>query len=169
MQKCIDKGAELQIRSVIALDHLKNYIYVEADKEAHVTEVCQLSFRFQNIQNQTDSMIYLIIAFIMSQACKGMRNIFTGSKILLVPIKEMTDVLAVESKAIELARDTWVRMKIGTYKGDLAKVRILTSSSSWCFYRYVYNFFFMISICSVIGCGCGQRTTKSYCETNSKD
>ena len=39
MQKCIDKGPELQIRSVIALDHLKNYVYIEADKEAHVREV----------------------------------------------------------------------------------------------------------------------------------
>ncbi|XP_058218141.1 putative transcription elongation factor SPT5 homolog 1 isoform X2 [Rhododendron vialii] len=39
MQKYIDKGSELQIRSAIALDHLKNYIYVEADKEAHVKEV----------------------------------------------------------------------------------------------------------------------------------
>ncbi|GLT32208.1 hypothetical protein SLA2020_068910 [Shorea laevis] len=92
MQKCIDRGSELQIRSAIALDHLKNYIYIEADKEAHVRE-----------------------------ACKGLRNIF-GTKIMLVPIKEMTDVLSVESKAIDLSRDTWVRMKIGTYKGDLAKV-----------------------------------------------
>lgn len=40
MQKYIDKGSELQIRSAIALDHLKNYIYIEADKEAHVREVC---------------------------------------------------------------------------------------------------------------------------------
>ncbi|MED6151687.1 hypothetical protein PIB30_084763, partial [Stylosanthes scabra] len=93
MQKYIDKGAELQIRSAIALDHLKNYIYVEADKEAHVRE-----------------------------AIKGLRNIYAASKITLVPIREMTDVLSVESKAIDLARDTWVRMKIGTYKGDLAKV-----------------------------------------------
>ncbi|KAJ7965435.1 Transcription elongation factor SPT5 [Quillaja saponaria] len=92
MQKYIDKGPELQIRSVVALDHLKNYIYVEADKEAHVRE-----------------------------ACKGMRNIY-AQKITLVPIREMTDVLSVESKAIDLSRDTWVRMKIGTYKGDLAKV-----------------------------------------------
>ncbi|GAU49387.1 hypothetical protein TSUD_407230 [Trifolium subterraneum] len=92
MQKYIDKGSELQIRSAIALDHLKNFIYVEADKEAHVRE-----------------------------ACKGLRNIF-GQKITLVPIREMTDVLSVESKAIDLARGTWVRMKIGTYKGDLAKV-----------------------------------------------
>ncbi|PRQ24879.1 putative translation protein SH3 [Rosa chinensis] len=91
MQKYIDKP-ELNIRSVIALDHLKNYIYVEAEKEAHVRE-----------------------------ACKGLRNIFT-QKIALVPIREMTDVLSVESKAIDISRDTWVRMKIGIYKGDLAKV-----------------------------------------------
>lgn len=39
MQKYIDKGSELQIRSAVALDHLKNFIYVEADKEAHVREV----------------------------------------------------------------------------------------------------------------------------------
>ncbi|OVA13256.1 Transcription elongation factor Spt5 [Macleaya cordata] len=92
MQKCIDRGPEMQIRSAIALDHLKNYIYIEADKEAHVRE-----------------------------ACKGLRNIYS-MKIMLVPIKEMTDVLSVESKVIDLAEDTWVRMKIGTYKGDLAKV-----------------------------------------------
>ncbi|CAL8173496.1 unnamed protein product [Prunus armeniaca] len=91
MQKYIDKP-ELQIRSAVALDHLKNFIYIEADKEAHVRE-----------------------------ACKGLRNIF-AQKINLVPIREMTDVLSVESKAIDLSRDTWVRMKIGTYKGDLAKV-----------------------------------------------
>ncbi|KAJ1384409.1 Translation protein SH3-like domain superfamily [Sesbania bispinosa] len=56
----------------------------------------------------------------LNRACKGLRNIF-GQKITLVPIREMTDVLSVESKSIDLARDTWVRMKIGTYKGDLAK------------------------------------------------
>ncbi|RZC71480.1 hypothetical protein C5167_034721 [Papaver somniferum] len=92
MQKCIDRGSEMQIRSAVALDHLKNYIYIEADKEAHVRE-----------------------------ACKGLRNIY-AMKVMLVPIKEMTDVLSVESKAIDLAEDTWVRMKIGTYKNDLAKV-----------------------------------------------
>ncbi|XP_042474526.1 putative transcription elongation factor SPT5 homolog 1 [Zingiber officinale] len=92
MQKFMDRS-DLQIKSVVALDHLKNYIYVEAEKEAHVLE-----------------------------ACKGMRNIFSSAKVTLVPIKEMTDVLSVESKAVELARDTWVRMKIGIYKGDLAKV-----------------------------------------------
>ena len=35
----------------------------------------------------------------------------------------MADVLSVRSKTVELARDTWVRMKLGIYKGDLAQVR----------------------------------------------
>ncbi|PWZ17025.1 putative transcription elongation factor SPT5 1 [Zea mays] len=92
MQKFIDRS-DLQIKSVVALDHLKNYIYVEAEKEAHVKE-----------------------------ACKGLRNIYASAKITLVPIKEMADVLSVESKSVDLSRDSWVRMKLGIYKGDLAKV-----------------------------------------------
>lgn len=92
MQKCIDKRFELKITAAIALDHLKNYIYVEAYSEVHVKE-----------------------------ACKGLRHI-NSMHVMRVPIKEMADVLSVQSKAIELARDTWVRMKSGTYKGDLAKV-----------------------------------------------
>lgn len=46
MQKCIDKGSEINIRSAIALDHLKNFIYVEAHKETHVREVCITWFHF---------------------------------------------------------------------------------------------------------------------------
>lgn len=56
------------------------------------------------------------------QACKGLRNIYASAKITLVPIKEMADVLSVESKSVDLSRDSWVRMKLGIYKGDLAKV-----------------------------------------------
>ncbi|CAM0943830.1 unnamed protein product [Alopecurus aequalis] len=92
MQKFIDRQ-DLQIKSVVALEHLKNYIYVEAEKEAHVKE-----------------------------ACKGLRNIFASAKITLVPTKEMADVLSVKSKSVDLSRDTWVRLKLGIYKGDLAKV-----------------------------------------------
>ncbi|MCL7043357.1 hypothetical protein MKW94_000940, partial [Papaver nudicaule] len=93
MQKCIDRGRrEMQIRSVIAPDYLKNYIYVEADKSAHVIE-----------------------------ACKGLK-ILNTTKLMLVPIKEMTDVLSVQGKPINVAKDMWVRLKIGIYKGALAKV-----------------------------------------------
>lgn len=45
-----------------------------------------------------------------------------SNKVMLVPIKEMTDVLSVESKSVELAKDSWVRVKTGIYKGDLGKV-----------------------------------------------
>jgi hypothetical protein len=38
MQKFIDRQ-DLQIKSVVALEHLKNFIYIEAEKEAHVKEV----------------------------------------------------------------------------------------------------------------------------------
>lgn len=133
MQKCIDRGPEMQIRSAIALDHLKNYVYIEADKEAHVREVYKLNsflFCFTSygvcILNYKRSTFGGKCKFLIwfTQAIKGMRNIFTG-KIMLVPIKEMTDVLSVESKAIDISRDTWVRMKIGNYKGDLAKVYIV--------------------------------------------
>ncbi|MCO5547748.1 hypothetical protein L7F22_001199 [Adiantum nelumboides] len=95
MQKFLDlrsQGQDLQIRSAVALDHLKGYLYVEADKEAYV-----------------------------KQACRGLRMIYSN-KVMLVPIKEMTDVLSVESKSVELAKDSWVRVKTGIYKGDLAKV-----------------------------------------------
>jgi hypothetical protein len=40
----------------------------------------------------------------------------------LVPIKEMTDVLSVEKKSVEIDQNTWIRVKTGIYKGDLAKV-----------------------------------------------
>lgn len=96
-----------------------------------------------------------------------MRYIFTGSKILLVPIKEMTDVLAVKSKAIELSRDTWVRMKIGTYKGDLAKVPVTSLP------LYTYSCFLTITNITRtpcdIGCGCGQCAAEGYCEINTEN
>lgn len=125
MQKYFDKGAELHIRSAIALDHLKNYIYVEADKEAHVKEVifidgCCYWCYFPKLFG------FCQLIILHEQACKGLRNIFS-MKVQLVPIKEMTDVLSVESKSIDLTRDTWVRMKLGIYKGDLAKVWIIVS------------------------------------------
>lgn len=84
------KGPELHITSAIALVHLPHYIYMEADKDSHVREVC-----------------------------KGLNNVY-AQNITLVPIKEMTDILSVERKTIVIARDNWVRLKIGIYKGVLA-------------------------------------------------
>lgn len=84
---------------------------------------------------------------IFLQAVKGMRNIYP-SKVMLVPIKEMTDVLSVESKAIDVSRDTWVRMKIGTYKGDLAKVNffLMISLSLFIILSFWCSFSFLIAL-----------------------
>ncbi|KAK9757508.1 hypothetical protein RND81_01G167100 [Saponaria officinalis] len=93
MQKSVDKGSELRILSAVALDHLQNYIYVEAYKEADVKE-----------------------------ACKGMRYIF-AKNVTMVPLKEMSNVLSVESRRlVNVSIGDWVQLKRSSYKGSLAKV-----------------------------------------------
>lgn len=52
MQKFFDlrsQGQDLQIRSAVALDHLKGYLYVEADKEAYVKQVWFVLSTYFNI------------------------------------------------------------------------------------------------------------------------
>ncbi|PRW59844.1 transcription elongation factor SPT5-like protein 1 [Chlorella sorokiniana] len=97
LQKCYDlakRGTPLLIKAAFCQDHLKGYFYVEAHKEAHVKE-----------------------------ALKGLRMIFQSKPPKLVPLKEMVDAIRVAKgaeKAIEAG--SWVRMKGGIYKHDLAKV-----------------------------------------------
>jgi len=93
MQKHLSKLPEgLNIYSVVTLDHLKGYIYVEADKDAPVKEA---------------------IDFI--------DGIFP-SKVVLVKLNEMVSVLSVPKKKVNLRKGSWVRIKRGTYHGDLAQV-----------------------------------------------
>jgi hypothetical protein len=54
------------------------------------------------------------------QAIAGLRVLYY--KITLVPIREMRDVMRITKKQMELTRDTWVRVRNGLYKGDLAQV-----------------------------------------------
>ncbi|KMT19955.1 hypothetical protein BVRB_1g009990 [Beta vulgaris subsp. vulgaris] len=91
MQKSLNDFT-LHILSAIALDHLKNYIYVEAYCEAHVM-----------------------------QACKGMRNVFARN-VSMVPMKDMSNVLCVQRKDVHVSTGDWVRLKRSNYKGSLAKV-----------------------------------------------
>ncbi|XP_050206589.1 putative transcription elongation factor SPT5 homolog 1 isoform X2 [Mercurialis annua] len=92
VQKCTDKGAGLQICSAVYLDYFKDHIFIEADKEAHVRE-----------------------------ACKVLGNLY-AQKIARVPVTDLLDCLSSASKALGPSRDMWVRMKFGSYKGDLAEV-----------------------------------------------
>ncbi|EFJ43471.1 hypothetical protein VOLCADRAFT_106802 [Volvox carteri f. nagariensis] len=89
-----ERGAPLRILSAVALDHLPGFIYVEAAKESHVMD-----------------------------AIRGLRTVYVGKGAKLVPLNEMVDAVTVNKKAKDdMARDTWVRVRGGLYKDDLARV-----------------------------------------------
>ncbi|KAK9811747.1 hypothetical protein WJX72_009461 [[Myrmecia] bisecta] len=97
LQKAVDmasKGTPLGIKSAFTQDHLKGYLYIEAYKEAHVKE-----------------------------AIRGLRVIRASKGAKLVPLKEMVDAITVNMRAkASIEPGSWVRMRAGTYKHDLAKV-----------------------------------------------
>lgn len=80
------------IKSAIYREHVKGNIYIEADK-------------LGNVQN----------------AIKNFRTLSTY-KMMLVPLKEMPDVLTVANASSGLKRGDWVRVKRGLYRGDIAQV-----------------------------------------------
>ncbi|KAJ3696098.1 hypothetical protein LUZ60_001475 [Juncus effusus] len=95
MQKYVDfhnRGNKLQIFSAFSLDHVKGFVYVEADKVSDVME-----------------------------ACKGFTYVYP-SRITAVPTNEAPLLLAVRNKPNLLSKGTWVRLKTGNYKGDIAQV-----------------------------------------------
>ncbi|GFR39839.1 hypothetical protein Agub_g334 [Astrephomene gubernaculifera] len=56
-------------------------------------------------------------------AIRGLRTVYVGKGAKLVPLNEMVDAVTVNKKAKDdLARDTWVRLRGGLYKDDLARV-----------------------------------------------
>lgn len=82
----------LKILSVFARKSLNGYLYFEAEKQAHVIE-----------------------------AIDKLNNVYS-SKLTLVPVGEMMDCLTIKTKTTELKDGAWVRVKRGTYEGDLGKV-----------------------------------------------
>uniref|UniRef100_A0A8D0KEQ0 Transcription elongation factor SPT5 n=1 Tax=Salvator merianae TaxID=96440 RepID=A0A8D0KEQ0_SALMN len=92
----------LQIKSVVAPEHVKGYIYVEAYKQTHV-----------------------------KQAIEGVGNLRMGFwNQQMVPIKEMTDVLKVVKEVTNLKPKSWVRLKRGIYKDDIAQVDYVEPSQN---------------------------------------
>ena len=84
----------LQIRSVVAPEHVKGMIYIEAFKQSHV-----------------------------KAAIDGVSNLRGGMySQQMVPIKEMTDVMRVVKEQAGIKKGQWVRIKRGLYKDDLAQV-----------------------------------------------
>ena len=84
----------LQIKSVVAPEGIKGYIYVEAYKQTHV-----------------------------KQAIQSLGNLRMGQyKQTMVPITEMVEVLKVTRDSANIKIGQWVRLKRGLFKDDLAQV-----------------------------------------------
>ncbi|KAK4367078.1 hypothetical protein RND71_014958 [Anisodus tanguticus] len=95
MQKYVDLlalGTKLQIISVFALDHVKGFVYIEADRQFDVYE-----------------------------ACKGLCSIYS-SRVVPVPMNVVSHLIAVRNKSSGISEGMWARVKSGIYKGDLAQV-----------------------------------------------
>lgn len=84
----------LLIKSVVAPEGIKGYVYIEAFKQTHV-----------------------------KQAINNIGNLRLGQwKQTMVPINEMTDVLRVTKEQAQVKFGQWVRLKRGLYKDDIAQV-----------------------------------------------
>ena len=94
----------LHIKSALAVEGLKGYIYIEAYKQQHV-----------------------------KQAIEDIGNLKIGKwQQLMVPIKEMTDVLRVVKDTTALKRGSWVRIKRSMFKDDIAQVGVTHVIISGC-------------------------------------
>lgn len=57
------------------------------------------------------------------EAIRGLRTIYSGKGAKLVPLKERAAAVSVNRQAkAAIERDSWVRVRGGLYKDDLAKV-----------------------------------------------
>ena len=78
------------------MEGLKGYIYIEAYKQQHV-----------------------------KQAIEDIGNLRMGRwQQLMVPIREMTDVMRVVKDTSGIKQGSWVRIKRGIFKDDVAQVRV---------------------------------------------
>jgi transcription elongation factor SPT5 len=93
-QKLATRGKDPGISAAFHRDAMPGYLYVEAKKAAHVIE-----------------------------AVKDIPNVY-GSKITLVSIQEMPDLLKVKPQTVDLVPGAYVRIKSKSskYVGDLAQV-----------------------------------------------
>ncbi|KAG7998445.1 hypothetical protein I3843_01G259300 [Carya illinoinensis] len=95
MQKYVDLkllGSKLQIISAFALDQMKGFICIEAEKQCDINE-----------------------------ACKGISSIYP-TRVMPVPKNEVSHLFSARSKCNEVSEGTWARVKNGKYRGDLAQI-----------------------------------------------
>lgn len=89
-----NKGDPISILSAVYQNGIKGYIYVEAHKQSHVKKA------IENLSYFT----------------------YGSNKQKMVPLNEMPDVLKVVKETILVEPDSWVRIRRGEYRNDLAQV-----------------------------------------------
>ncbi|VVA12171.1 PREDICTED: RNA-directed DNA [Prunus dulcis] len=95
MQKFVDLrslGTKLEIISAFAVEHIKGFVFIEADKQSDINE-----------------------------ACKGICSIYS-SRVMPVPNNEVSHLLSPRTRYNGITVGMWARVKSGNYKGDLAQV-----------------------------------------------
>ncbi|GAA5896128.1 uncharacterized protein JCM6883_001723 [Sporobolomyces salmoneus] len=105
-----DNAAPLRIISAFQRDSLKGYLYVEARSE-------------QDVRNAVHGLVGMYH--------NGPNGIF------LVDLEEMPDLLKTKQKKIELSAGGWVRIKRGTYAGDLAQVMALSENGEEALVKFI--------------------------------
>nr|XP_027104908.1 protein RNA-directed DNA methylation 3-like [Coffea arabica] len=101
MQKYVDLqflGKKLQIISAFTIDHVKGFIYIEAEKQCDINE-----------------------------ACNGLCSIYS-SRVAPVPKEDINHLFSVKNKSNGISEGMWARVKNGKYKGDLAQVVAVNSA-----------------------------------------
>eukprot|EP01132_Coremiostelium_polycephalum_P000515 gene515-650_t len=88
------------LKSVMAPQHLPGHIYVEAERAEHI-----------------------------KSAIKGMHSILPNAP-QLIPLKDIIEVLSTSKKSIDLKKGTWIRVKLGKYKGDIGQIINYDSTKS---------------------------------------
>ncbi|KAJ7132900.1 transcription elongation factor Spt5 [Mycena crocata] len=111
MRKAIDMeytARPLNIVSAFQRDSLPGMIYVEAKSAQHV-----------------------------SQACNGLVGVYVSRGLQLVPIEEMASLLQIKKQDLTVTPGSWVRIKRGTYQGDLAQVVDITDTGEYVGVKFI--------------------------------
>ncbi|KAJ6475205.1 transcription elongation factor SPT5 [Mycena vitilis] len=111
MRKAIDveySARPLHILSAFQRDSLPGMIYVEARSSQQV-----------------------------SQACNGLVGVYISRGIQLVPIEEMASLLQIKKQDLTVTPGSWVRIKRGTYQGDLAQVVDITETGEYVGVKFI--------------------------------
>ncbi|KAJ7497170.1 transcription elongation factor SPT5 [Mycena latifolia] len=111
MRKAIDveySARPLAILSAFQRDSLPGMIYVEASSSQQV-----------------------------SLACNGLVGVYLSRGIQLVPIEEMASLLQIKKQDLTVTPGSWVRIKRGTYQGDLAQVVDITETGEYVGVKFI--------------------------------